>query len=376
MQVSTVPVSMRTVQRTVESVGTLYPYDETIISAEIEGKVDQINVDLGDSVNQGQVVVHISDEEQRYLLAQNEAQLNMSLERLGLKDEKDRVKDVRNTSEVRHAQADLDDAEKRYRRTRELVDQGIGSQADLDQAQARYKAAQASYDQSVNQIRNLIQEVDRFRASLDLQRKKLRDATVYAPFTGRVKERQVTPGAYVRPNTPLLTLVKINPIRLRLEIPERMAPWVKNGQMVDVTMEAFSDRVFHGKIWRISPTVDQSKRTFVVEALIENPASELKPGSYAKAKLQTDRSEEIKLVPVKAVNYVFGTNKTYVVRNGVVEARDVRLGDRFNEDVEILNGLEEGESVAVTQVQRLDTGVKVQVTGERKADLKTEKRAD
>src|SRR4051812_21647144 len=124
VQVNVAPVSMRTVQRTVESVGTLFPYDETIISAEIEGKVDQINVDLGDSVKEGQIVVHISDEEQRYLLAQNEAQLRMSMERLGLKNEKDGVKGVRETSEVRKAQADLDDAEKRYRRIRELVDQG------------------------------------------------------------------------------------------------------------------------------------------------------------------------------------------------------------------------------------------------------------
>jgi RND family efflux transporter MFP subunit len=369
VKVAVVAVSTRTVQRIIESVGTLFPFDETIISAEIDGRVDQVKVDLGDQVNQGQVLVHISDEEQRYLLAQNEAQLRMSMERLGLKSENEKIKDIRETSEVRKAQADLFDAEQHHKRVRKLVDQGIGSQADLDPALSRYKVAQANYDQAMNQIRNLMQEVDRFKASLELQRKKLRDATVFAPFSAHVKERQVTVGQFVRANTPLLTLVKIDPIRLRLEVPERMAPWVKNGQVAEVSLEAFEGKIFLGKVWRISPTVDQSKRTFVVEALIDNPNAALKPGSYARAKLPTDKSDTIKLVPVGAINYIFGANKAYIVKNQIVEAREVKLGDRFDDDVEIISGVSEGDSVAVTQLNRLDTGTKVQIVPqERKAD--------
>src|SRR5437899_10390414 len=89
------PVVVRQVQRVVESVGTLFPYDESVISAEIDGRVDQVKVDLGDHVATGDVMVHISDEEQRYLLTQNEAQLRQSLERLGLKNENEKIKDIR-----------------------------------------------------------------------------------------------------------------------------------------------------------------------------------------------------------------------------------------------------------------------------------------
>jgi RND family efflux transporter MFP subunit len=261
-----------------------------------------------------------------------------------------------------------------------LVDQGIGSQSDLDQAQARFKAAQADYDQSVNTIRNLIREVDRVRASLELQRKKLRDTTVVAPFAGVVKERQVSPGQFVRVNTPLFTIVKVDPIRLRLEIPERMAPWIRNGQVAEVNLEAFLDKTFRGRIWRISPTVDQTKRTFVVEALIDNPRGELKPGSYARAKLPTNKVDEIKLIPARAVSYVFGSNKAYVVKDDqVIEARDVKLGDRFENQVEILAGLEQGESVATTQLQRLDSGVRVQIAKNDDSDrsnVSAHKKAD
>jgi RND family efflux transporter MFP subunit len=362
VQVKVAAASGREVRRIVNSVGTLFPFDETIVSAEIEGRVVEVKADLGDFVPKGGVLVRVSDEEQRHILAQTEAQLRMAMERLGLTDEKQRMTDVRESSEVRRAQADLFDAEQRYTRVRSLVDQGIGSRSDLDGAQARFKAAQAAYDQSINQSRNLLQEIERSRAALELQRKKLRDTTVYAPFAGAVKERQVTLGSFVRPNSPLFTLVKTDPLRLRLEVPERMAPWIKNGQVAEVSVEAFEDRKFRGKVWRISPTVDQNKRTFIVEALIDNPRNELKPGSYARAALPTDKTERATLVPSRAVAYVFGSNKAFVVKNGVVEARDVKLGDRFEQDVEVLEGLEEGELVAVTNLNRLDTGSKVAVS--------------
>lgn len=358
------PVVTRQVQRVVEAVGTLFPYDEVIVSAEVDGRVEEVRFDLGDAVREGDVLVRISEEEQRYLVAQTEAQLRQALERLGLNSENDRVRDIRQTPEVRRAQAELFDAEQRYKRVRELVDQGIGSQQDLDQAQARFKAMQAAYDATLNQTRNLIQQVEQFKASLQLQRKRLRDTTVRAPFAAHVKERQVTMGQYVRVNTPLFTLVKINPIRLRAEVPERMVPWIQNGQPVEVSVEAYPDRRFQGKVWRISPTVDQSKRTFLVEALIQNPAGELKPGSYAKARIRTNKVEEIRLVPARAVNYVLGTNKVYAVRGTTVEPREVKLGDRFGQEVEILEGVRPGETVAVTQLARLENAVAVRVVEE------------
>ena len=352
-------------QRVVESVGTFYPYEEAIISAEVDGKVDEVKIDLGDMVSQGQVLAHVADEEQRYLLAQQDAQLRQSLERLGLKDEKDRVKDVRETPEVRRAAADMQEAEQRFRRARSLAEQGIGAQADLDQFQSRFNSAKAAYDATINQGRNLIQEVERYKAVLDLQRKKLRDTTIRAPFAGLVKERLVTVGQFTKANTPLLTLVKTDPIRLRVEIPEKMGPWIKPGQIAEISVEAYADRKFSGKIWRVSPTVDAAKRTFVVEALVPNPNNQLKPGSYARARVPTDRIDTVLMVPYRAVNYVLGSNKAFVITNGVIEARDVKLGDRIEESVEITEGLVDGDVIALGNLNRLDTGTRIRI-GESK----------
>lgn len=359
IKVRTAHVVTKELQRDVESVGSLFPYEEVVISSEIDGRVESVTADLGDRVTEGQVLVRVSEEEQKYLVAQNEAQLRQALERLGLKSEKDRVQDIKETPEVRRAQADLFDAEQRYKRVRELVDQQIASRQDLDQALARYQALQAAYDNTLNQIRNLIQDVERTKAILDLQRKKLRDTSIRSPFSAVVKERLVNVGQFVRPNTPLFALVKTDPIRLRIEVPERMSPWIKVGQFADVSLEAYPDRNFRGKIWRISPTVEQTKRTFIVEALIANPQNELKAGSYAKARIRTDKTDRIKLVPRRAINYVFGSNKAFLINDGVIEARDVKIGDTFGDQIEIIEGLDEGQRIAATQVARLDTGTKV-----------------
>ena len=355
-------VKLKTIQRNVEAVGSLFPFEEVTVSSEMDGRALEVTADLGDHVAKGQVLVSIADEEQRYLLAQNEAQLRQALEKLGLKSETEKVKDLKQTPEMRSAQADLTDAEQRFKRSRDLTSQGIASRQDMEQSQARLASAQAEYETALNATRNMVQEVERARGAVDLQRKKLRDTSIRAPFDAQVKERTVNAGTYVKASTPVFTLVKIDPIRMRIEIPERLAPWIKNGQTADVSLEAFPGRVFEGKVWRISPTVDQAKRTFVVEALIANNKGELKPGSYAKATVHTSRSETIRLVPAAALNYVFGANKVYVVKNSQIESREVKLGDRFGSDVEISDGLADTETVATSQISKLESGTRVSVT--------------
>ena len=130
--VRTVAAKGRDIQRIVESVGTFYPMEEAIISAEVDGRAEEVKKDLGDLVEAGEILVRINDEEQRYQVAQSEAQLRQSLERLGLKDEKQRLTDPREAPDVRRAQAELYEAEQRLKRIRSLVDQNIGAKSELD----------------------------------------------------------------------------------------------------------------------------------------------------------------------------------------------------------------------------------------------------
>jgi len=352
-------VAAEQIERRVEAVGTLLAFEEVTISAETEGRIIEVRVDLGDRVHRGQQLAVIHPEEQQYLVDQQQAQFRQALDRLGLKDENDRVKDINDVPEVRKAAADLFEAEQRYKRMRELVAQQIASRQDLDQAEARFQAAKADHDYTLRQVQNLITQVAQSKASLELARKRLRDTVIEAPFDGSIRERMVHPGQYVKQQSPLYQLVNADPLRLRAEVPERMAPWVMTGSDVEVRVEAHADRVFHGKVSRISPAVDEQKRTFAIEALIPNGEGLLKPGFYGKATIQTHRREQVISIPPSAVMYAYGTNRAFVIDSGKASARELKLGERIGNKVEVVEGLRGGEQIALTEVEKLDNGTPV-----------------
>ena len=119
----------------------------------------------------------------------------------------------------------------------------------------------------------------------ELAEKKLRDAVIRAPFKGEVKERVVTPGQYLKVQTPVMVVVSVDPVRVRLKIPETMAEWIKTGDRITVSVEAYPDKMFSGKLSRINPSVDHQNRSFEVEALLENSEGLLKPGFFVKARI-------------------------------------------------------------------------------------------
>jgi RND family efflux transporter MFP subunit len=146
---------------------------------------------------------------------------------------------------------------------------------------------------------------------------------------------------------------------LRADVPEKMAPWVRVGNAVELRVEAHPDRVFTGKVSRVSPSVDEQKRTFAVEALIPNGQNLLRPGFYAKAVIQTQKRERVLSIPVRAVIYAYGSNKAFVINGGKVAARDLKLGERFGDTVEVVEGLQGDEQVALSELDRLDNGTPV-----------------
>jgi len=361
IEVAAAKVRIEEVPRNVESVGTLLAYEEVTVSSEVEGRVEQIHADVGDYVTRGQPLVSVVPEELKYLLSQQEAALHQALNKLGLKDENSELKDDTEVPEVRKAQADLYDAEQKYKRAQFLFQTQVASQQELDEAKARYDAARANYDVTLHQVQNLKSLVRQYKASVALARKKLRDTQILAPFSGSIKERLVSVGQYLRVQTPVYSLVNTNPLRLKTDIPEKMAPWVRVGQEVQITVEAYPGQVFRGKVSRISPAVDEQKRTFMVEALFNNDQKLLRPGFYAKVSIATDKKDRVLLVPASSVLYTYGTNKVFIINGGKVNARDVKLGDRFGSNFEILEGVNPEEEIAVSDLEKLENGTQVSV---------------
>jgi multidrug efflux pump subunit AcrA (membrane-fusion protein) len=353
---------LKQVRRDVESVGSLYPNEEVTVSSEVEGKVEQVMVDVGDRVSVGQPLVKISPAELQLSLDQQRAALRQARARLGLPDDGDDLTDVRAAAEVKRAAADLADAEQKYQRAKTLYEQGLVPRQSFDEAEARYKASRAAYDLAVQVVENLRAQLAQSRASAALAQKKLADSIIRAPFAGHVKERTVTQGQYLRVQTPVMVIVNTDPLRVRLKVPEKMAAWVRTGQVVTVRVEAYPDRSFSGKISRINPTVDQQTRSFEVEALIDNHDAALKPGFFVKATIPSDQVVDAVFVPQEALVYVYGVYKVLVVDGNTVRETEVKVGDRSGDDVEIVEGLSEGHQVALPpKGQELKDGAQIEV---------------
>src|SRR6266542_2882626 len=347
-KVKTVAVEQRQRRRAVEAVGSLFAYDEVTVSSEAEGRVEEVMVDVGDSVGKGQALARVSPVEFQLTVDQQQAALRQARARLGLTETDGDLKDVRQAAEVKKAAANLTDAEQKY-----------------DEAEARYKAAKATYDMAMQQVENMRASMQQTQASLNLANKRLRDTQIRAPFAGHVKAREVTTGQYLKIQTPVMTIVNIDPLRARLSVPEKMSPWVRVGREVKLSLEAFPGREFTGRVSRINPSVDEKNRTFEIEALVSNRGGELKPGSFVKATIQSDKVDQILAIPYSAAAYLFGAYKVFVLQGQTIKEREVKLGGRLGDLVAIIEGLQAGEKIAVSAGgPQLKDGMEVEIVSE------------
>lgn len=336
-------------RRAVETVGSLLAHDEVTVSSEAEGRVEQVLVDVGDRVARGQVLARVSPVELQLTVEQQQAALRQSRARLGLSEKDGELKDVRDAAEVKKADADLADAEQRFKRAQSLLETGVIARQVFDEAETKYKAAKATYDLAAQQVENLRASMQQTQATLNLANKRLRDTAIRAPFAGQIKSREVTVGQYLKIQTPVVSLVNVDPLRVRLAVPEKMSPWVRVGRELTLTLEAFPGREFKGRVARINPAVDEKTRTFEIEGLVANPRGELKPGSFIKSTIQSDKVDSILSIPYSAAAYLFGVYKVFVVEGAKVKEREVKLGDRFGDRVEILEGLRANEKFVVAE---------------------------
>jgi RND family efflux transporter MFP subunit len=344
-----VPVEVRQVQRVVESVGSLFPFEEVTVSSEVEGKVARVLTDVGDRVRLGQALVEVAPVELELALQQERAAMQQARANLGLTEGRDDLPDPTQAAEVKRAAADLKDAEQKYGRAQSLFAEGLIAQGTFDEAEARYNSARAAHDMALQGVERLRAQLAQRRSALAVASKKRSDAVIRAPFGGQVKERMVTAGQYLKVQSPVMVIVSTDPLRVRLKVPEKMAGWITVGQPVTVTVEAYPDRTFEGALARINPSVDPQTRSFDVEALLENHAGILKPGFFVKSRIASRQVATLLFVPSQAVRYTYGVYKVFTVQGASLKEREVKLGDRVEDAVEIVEGLTDRERVAVPE---------------------------
>lgn len=362
LPVTIVPVRTQAVQRTIDFVGTLHATEEVSIASEVEGRIATVEVDLGDRITQGQVLAKIDDTAFRLAVEQAEGSLRETLAKLGLEKIPPSSFDVTKTSLVVKAKAELDDAQLNLKRLQDLYEQKVISAQERDTAATRHATTQATYGNAIEEARALVAAAYSKEAQVNTAKKHLRDTVIVAPLAGSISERVVSPGEYVKMGDKLFTLVQDDPLKLRGMIPERFAPEVQTGQRVELRVDAFPGRVFHGTVARISPSSEVTSRSFLIEGLVDNPERPLKPNFFANAAIFTRVDPQAVTVPQQAVVTFAGVTKVFVIDNGVAHERVVQPGVRVGtNEVEIVQGVKPGELVAITGLTRLNDGTAVAV---------------
>src|SRR4051794_7369325 len=360
-RVAVTVVARKSVRRSVDVVGTLAAVDQVTISSEAEGTVRAILADLGDRVRAGQVVIQLDHEKQQYTYEQQQAALARTLAQYGAPDPQ-HLPDVEQTPDVQKAKADLVQANQAFARADELFARTLISQQAHDDAKTAVQSKQASYDSALQSARNLRASIQASEATMKLAGRQLRDTDIRAPFDGYVEKRLINLGELVKAQMPVLAVVRLDPLKVTAELPERMAPWISDGRPVELRVDAYRDRTFTGKVTRISPVVNAATRAFPFEAVVPNTDAALKPGTFARVHVESGKVDDVLTLPYAALQYRYGVNRVFVVKGDRLAIRELQVGERLGDRIEIASGVKEGEPVAITDVDTLSDGEVVAVT--------------
>ena len=331
--------------RVVTLTGTLAAEDQVVLNTEVPGRLDQLPVDLGSIVHQGDVVAVLDLTDFRLRVEQAQTALAQARARLGVPpDGSGDAIQPEKTSLVRQARAVVDQARRQRDRLTTLHGEGILAKAELDQVDADFRVAEARLQEAFDEVRNRQAIIAERRAALALAQQQLADATLRAPFDGAVRERHLSVGAYLGVGQAVVTIVRIHPLRLRLAVPERDAASMRVGQGVRLREEG-TNTPAEGALVRLSPAVDESTRTLMVEAEIPNQDGSLRPGAFATADVVIDPQQTVVLLPASAIVSFAGVTKVVTVNDGRAVEKRVQVGRRAGERIEVLAGLAAGEAV-------------------------------
>jgi RND family efflux transporter MFP subunit len=359
-RVQIVKAERRRIPRTVVAVGTLAAEDRAELGFKVPGRLARWDVDLGSRVASGAVLAELDARDYELRRDRARAALEQARARLGLPvgGDSDDL-DPEKVGIVRQAKARLEQATVNLNRSRELRDQGILSQADFDASEAAFKVAQSLYNDSLEEVNNRRSILAERRSDLALAEQQLTDTQLHAPFSGAVQQRRSNLGEYLAAGAPVLTLVKLTPLRMRVDVPEREAQNVRKGQEVAVRVEGMVE-AWPGRIVRLSPALEEANRSLIVEAEVDNSKGLLRPGSFARAEIVTESGGDSLVVPASSLVIFAGIEKVVTVKEGKALERAVTTGRRAGDVVEIMAGLEAGEPVVV-KPGNLATGMAVEI---------------
>ncbi|MEW6584417.1 MAG: efflux RND transporter periplasmic adaptor subunit [Nitrospirota bacterium] len=322
VNVQTRTAEKKSLQPFVDTIGTLNPFEEVTVSSEIDGILKEIHADNGSKVSKGRLLARIDDVD--FLLEVRRAE-----------------------AAVKQTEATLSNTKLEHQRKEALFKEQLVTQQQFEDVATRLALADA--------------EVDRAKASLSLAKEKLSRTRILSPLAGEVKEKKVERGNFVKNGTPLFSIIRSNPVKLNFTLAEKDVVKIRIGQEAVFTVEALPGKEFKGKVTVIYPNIEEKTRTLLAEAQVPNPSGMLKPGFFAHVTLYTGPPRDTVLIPVIAPLYERDSVRIFVVEGDRARARNVKLGQKTGDMVEVVEGLSEGETVVTVGQQNLSDNTKVKI---------------
>jgi len=385
--VSIATAEVRPVPIHIDSTGSFVAEESSDVAPLSSGRVTATPVDVGAFVKVGDIIVRLDDSDALLRLRQakasaqqTEAAVRQAQSKIGLNPQASfdpsTVPEVQaSRANYESAVAEVNLAEADAQRYANLVETGDVSRSNYERtrtqaetAKARADAARRQYEAAMNTARQNYQGVESAQASLDATRaqlaiaqKALDDTVIRAPISGYVSARTVSVGEYVSTSSKIATILRANPIKLQLQVPEADAGRLSVGRPVTARVAAHGTKDYKGQITALNPAVDAASRAMTIEAKFNNPGLELRPGMFAAARILLPGTENAVLVPRTAVLADPNTDsaQSFVIENGRARVRVVRIGERENGQVRILSGLSGGEAVVASGLDQLFDGAAV-----------------
>ena len=300
------------------AVGSLRSDESVTIRPEVSGRISEFGFREGQRVAKGTTLIRFDTSVQRAELAQAEANLGLSKSRL--------------------------------ERSRDLFTKGFISAQARDEAESNFKVAQATYD---------------------LSQARLTKLEIKAPFSGIVGLRMVSIGDYVKDGQDIVNLEEIDPLKVDFRIPEIYLKQVAVGQALQITLDAFPNQTFQGKVFAINPLVDTNGRSIVIRAMVKNTEARLRPGMFARVRLLFSDERDSVAVPEQSLIPVGDDHYLFKVVDGRAQRFKVDIGQRREGQVEVLQGLIAGEVVVTAGQLKLRDGSQVKIAQSAASETKT-----
>lgn len=366
--------ALSTIEISVEYAAKVKPCQEVTVSAKVPGRVSEVKVDLGQRVEKGDVLFTLDPKDYEAQLRQAKAGLDTALANLTLTGDSSLAQQLLQAdSALKQAQIQYDDAERLYNKTKELYDAGAVSKQQLDDIESKYRSARVQLDAAKERVSMLKEKVgpqstgiasaqaEQARAQVEQANIQLDGTVITSPVSGKVSAKNIDVGELVSSAVPAVTLVDTTILYAEVAVPDKIVCKVRTGQTVQIKVKALEDRIFEGVIENVSPSADLRTQLYTVKIKLENPDDLIKPGMLAKILFNTEKRENVLVVPNGAILVDGGIRYVYTVADGKLRKVAVQTGVSNDKVTEIKSGLKEGDRVVLEGQSFLNEGEEVNI---------------